>query len=96
VVSCPDEECDGSVNNTERRPAGRQSHSPRKIEESSENQVPVLRVNLTFGKAAVIVDTWLSGKFPSSSRIWNNWPSAYSVTTTTCYKNKRRHSMSKG
>ena len=27
--------------------------------------------------------TWVSGSWPSSSRIWNNSPSAYSVTTTT-------------
>lgn len=28
VVSCPDEEYDGSVDNTELRPAGRRSHGP--------------------------------------------------------------------
>lgn len=28
MVSCHDEECDGSVNNTELRPADRRSHGP--------------------------------------------------------------------
>lgn len=43
VVSCPDGGCDESANNTELRPAGRQSHGPLKEDnmknvESQKNQ----------------------------------------------------------